>query len=125
LERWERLGAAREPILAFAPVGLLFASLLPWWLLVRALARALGIPDEAPVIDQPFGLVWLILALGAGLVLMLIGHSLGVVLNMLIARFAFGWPMAAIVEAGIGPPLVSVLFSHAEEPRSYDPDGLS
>ena len=78
----------------------------------------MGIPDEAPVaIDQPFGLVWLILALGAGLVLMLIGHSLGVVLNMLIARFAFGWPMAAIVEAGIGPPL-SPFYSLMQRSRT-------
>jgi hypothetical protein len=125
LESLERLGAAGEPLLALAPVGLMFASLVPWCLLARALARALDIPDDAPVIDQHFGLVWFVVAVATGLVMMLIGYSLGVVLNVLIARFAFGWPMAAIVEAGIGPTFVSVLLPHAPEPRGHDPDALS
>jgi hypothetical protein len=107
LERWERLGAVRHPLLALAPVGLQFASFLPLWFLARGLARALAIPDEAPVIEQTYGLVWLALVLIAMLVFMLMGFSLGVVLNVLVARLGFGWPMAAVVEAGICPAFVS------------------
>ncbi len=125
LESWERLGSARQLLLALAPVALVFGSLAPWWPLARALARTLAIPDGTPVIEHPNGLVWLSFVLVAALVLMLIGFSLGVILNVLVARLVFGWPMAAIVEAGICPPLVSFFFTQIRYPHDHDRGDLS
>jgi hypothetical protein len=56
------------------------------------LAWALGITDGDRIIEGPYALVWLALAMGSGLALMCIGFSLGVVVNVLVARLAFGWP---------------------------------
>ena len=124
LESWERLGAVRHPLLALAPVGLQFASLVPLWFLARGLAWALAIPKGAPVIEQPYGFVWLVLVLFATLAFMLIGFSSGVVLNVLVARSHFGWPMAAVVEAGICPEFVSLFLDLHEDRCDPDSEGV-
>ena len=105
LRRWRRLGGARHAILCVAPVGLLFLSFLPSWLLARALAHVLAIPEGSPVIEHPYGIVWLASYLSAMLALMGSGFALGTLLNVLFARRVLGWRWSDILDEGIGDKL--------------------
>jgi hypothetical protein len=78
-------------------------SFVPTWFFARALAHALGIPDNAPVKDQSFGLLWFVLLIAAMWAFLFIGCWLGMLLDVAILRFAFGWSRAAIDEAGVCP----------------------
>jgi hypothetical protein len=85
------------------PIGLMLGSFLPLWFFARALAHALGIPDDAPVRDQPFGFLWLVLFLTTMPMFMFAGMVFGFVMNALILRFGLGWSWAMVRRAGICP----------------------
>jgi hypothetical protein len=105
---FRKSGSSRLPvgyrIVCFVlPLGLMFGSFLPIWFLAMALARALGIPDHAPVREQPFGLVWLALFLTMIPVFFAAGMVFGFLMNAMILRFGLGLPWSAIRETGVCP----------------------
>src|SRR5438067_1688960 len=97
------LRARYQIALVVLPIGLAFGSFVPLWFFARGLAYALGIPDHAPVKDQPNGFLWLVLFLAAMWVLFFIGILLGFLLNALILRFALGWSWTTVRGAGACP----------------------
>ncbi len=78
------------------PIGFMLGSFAPTWFVAMALARVLGIPDNAPVRDQPFGFLWFVMFISLFWVLMLVGYSVGTALNVLILRYAFGCSLAVL-----------------------------
>src|SRR5262245_24422595 len=91
-EIWRQLRPSYGYALCILPIGLMFAALLPIWLIAEALAAYFGILEGAPVKEQENGWLWLIVFLSIMVVLMIAGYVLGFVLNALILGFAFGWP---------------------------------
>jgi hypothetical protein len=91
------------PLGIIPPIALMIGSLVPTWFCARVLAHALGIPDNAPVKDQTFGLLWVVLFLAAGCAFLFIGCWLGMLLDAAILRFALGWSWAAVDESGVCP----------------------
>ena len=89
--------------LAVLPIGLGFGSFVPTWFFARALAYALGIPDNAPVIDQPNGFLWIVLFLAGMEMLLVGGFLLGFVVNALILRCALGWSWTTVRGTGVCP----------------------
>jgi hypothetical protein len=75
----------------------MIGSFVPTWYIARALAHILSIPDDVPVRDQPFGLLWLVLFLITMATLVWVGLGLSLLLDAAILRFFFGrsWLMAA------------------------------
>src|SRR5438270_7053326 len=88
------------------PIGLMVGSFVPTWFVARSLARALGIPDNAPVIDQPHGLVWLVLFLATMNLFVFVGGLFGFLVNALILHFGLGWSWALVREAGVCPRML-------------------
>jgi len=82
--------------LGVLPIGLMFASFAPLFFLAAALSSILGIPDNAPVKDQPNGLLWLILFLLAMVILMIAGYLVGWVLNAIVLFVFFKWPQEKV-----------------------------
>ena len=78
--------------LGAAPIGLMFASLLPLYLFADWLAAALGMNPDDPVRSHPNGTTWGLVFLVAFLVAMLLGYALGWLLNAAVSRFVLGWP---------------------------------
>jgi hypothetical protein len=66
------------------------------WFFARALAHFLGIPDDAPVKQQPFGLVWLVLFMAAAWAFFLVALRLSLLLETSIRELAFrdAWSVA-------------------------------
>lgn len=82
----------------------MFGSFVPAWYVARALAHALSIPDDAPIRDQPFGLLWFVLFLVTMVVFIWIGLGLGLLLDAAILRSVFGWSwLTALQEIGVNP----------------------
>jgi hypothetical protein len=93
--------------LAIVPIAFQFSSFLPLTLFAWALARALSIPwTGAAVIDQPNGLLWLVLFLGVGWLFQLGGVALGFCLNGQVLRHYLGLPWDAIPQTGLCPEVV-------------------
>jgi hypothetical protein len=90
-------------IFNFLVIGLQFGSFVPLWFFAQALAHLLGIPDHAPVKEQPFGLLWLILVFIAMPILQLGCVVSGFLLSALILRFGLGWSWAMIRDASVCP----------------------
>jgi hypothetical protein len=101
----DRLGNYQFALIVL-PIGLVFGSFVPLWFIARALGYVLGIPENAPVRDQPYGFVWLVLLLATMWGLMFVGFCVGSVLNALILRLALCWSWSAIREGGVCPPLL-------------------
>jgi hypothetical protein len=77
--------------LAVLPIGLMFASFFVLWSFASWLSSYLGIPDNAPVKDQPNGIIWIAIFLTVMIVLMITGYLLGWLLNAVTVRAFFGW----------------------------------
>lgn len=77
--------------LAALPIGLAFASFLPLIFIGSWLESALGVAPNSPVKALGNGLIWLALFLVTMVVLMLIGCTLGWLLNAVVARLFLGW----------------------------------
>jgi len=73
------------------PVGIMLAALVFFSFVAEELAEVLGIPPGVPVIEQPNGILWLVISLIVGVTLMITGCWIGYLLNALILRFVFGW----------------------------------
>jgi hypothetical protein len=89
--------------LVVLPISLQLGSFVPLYFLAQALARLLNIPPNAPVRDQPRGLLWGVLFLAGMWLLQIVGVLLGVSLNGLILRFGHGCSWAEIGETGACP----------------------
>jgi hypothetical protein len=90
--------------LAVLPILFQFGSFLPLTLFAWVLGRALSIPwTGAAVIDQPYGLLWLVLFLMAIPVFHLGGVAVGLCLSGLALRHIVGLPWHAIPETGLCP----------------------
>jgi hypothetical protein len=81
----------------------MFGSFVPIWFLAMALARALGIPDHAPVRDQPLGWLWFGLFLTMTEAFLIGGFFCGCLINVLILRTRLGYPWAGIRGADVCP----------------------
>ena len=98
-EIYRRLRGQPRRALGVLPFGLMLASLVPVVIFSMWLSTALGIPDGAPVRDQPNGLLWLILLLSSFVIFMLAGYFLGWVLNGIILLLVFRWPSGKVIRA--------------------------
>jgi len=83
--------------LAILPIGLMFASFLPLFLLVPWFESAMGLPPGAPVRSHPNGWLWVTAFLAAFVFGMIVAYLLGWVLNALISRYVLGWPTSTVV----------------------------
>jgi uncharacterized protein YfiM (DUF2279 family) len=92
----QRMRTQPQIALGVLPIGLMFASFAPLFFLAASLSSILGIPENAPVKDQPNGMLWLILFLVAMVILMITGYLLGWVLNAIVLRVFFKWPQQKI-----------------------------
>lgn len=92
----QRMRTQPQIALGVLPIGLMFASFAPLFFLAASLSSILGIPDNAPVKDQPNGMLWLILFLVAMVSLMIAGYLLGWFLNAIVLRVFFKWPQEKI-----------------------------
>jgi hypothetical protein len=88
------------------PIGFMCGSFVPTWFVARALAHALGIPDNAPVIDQPHGLLCLVLFLASMTLLVFVGGLFGFLVNALILRLGLRWSWTAVRDAGVCPRML-------------------
>ena len=100
--------------LAILPVGFMFGSFGPLWIIATYLSGVLGIPHDAPVKEHPNGLLWFVIFLVVMLVLMLGGYLLGWILNAIVIRVVFGWPMDKIRR----------VFLYSELPASWLKDDI-
>ena len=91
LEIPQRMRTKPQIALGILPLGLMFASFGPLFLLAQFLSSVFGIPENAPVIEQSNGMLWLILFLVSMVILMITGYLLGWVLNAMILVYAFKW----------------------------------
>jgi hypothetical protein len=98
-----RLGAGYRLLFLVQPIALMFGSFVPTWFLAMAMARAMGIPDHAPVRAQPLGWLWF----GVMLVMMevfLVGGALcGFLVNVAILRSRQGYSWARVRGADVCP----------------------
>jgi hypothetical protein len=85
------LKAKYSLLLAILPIGLMFTSFGPTWIIAVMLANWLGLPIDGPVKDEEYGTVWLISFLAVGAFLMLAGYISGWLLNALISRHFYKW----------------------------------
>lgn len=92
----QRMRTQPQIALGALPLGLMFASFAPLFLLTTSLSSILGIPDNVPVKDQPNGLLWLMLFLVAMVFLMIAGYLLGWALNAIVLRILFKWPQEKV-----------------------------
>jgi hypothetical protein len=88
------------------PIGLGFGSFVPTWFLARALAYILSIPDNAPVIAQPYGWLWVVLFLAMMELGLFGGFGLGSLLNALILHLALGWSWTTIRGIDVCPEIL-------------------
>lgn len=105
----QQLRTGLQISLSVLPLGLMFGAFVPLFLLVPWLEAAFGIPHNAPVKDQPNGLLWLVVFLAIMVLLMLVGYLLGWVLNALVMRIVFRWPSEQ----------VNRIFLYSEFPPSW------
>ncbi len=92
----QRMRTQPQIALGVLPLGLMFASFAPLFLLTTLLSSILGIPENVPVKDQPNGMLWLILFLVAMVILMIAGYLFGWVLNAIALRVFLKWPREKI-----------------------------
>ncbi|MCE2029372.1 hypothetical protein [Sessilibacter corallicola] len=85
------LKAKYSIFLAIFPIGFMFLSFFPTWLVAEYLGESFGIQEGVPVKDAEHGWLWLSLLLSAMVVLMLLGYVFGWLLNALLALIIFGW----------------------------------
>ena len=88
------------------PIGLAFGSFVPTWFLAWVLAYILGIPENAPVIDQPYGWLWFVLFLAVMELGLFGGFVLGFLLNALILHLALGWSWTTIRGVDVCPDVL-------------------
>ena len=96
LEIPQRMRTLPKIALGALPLGLMFASLVPFYFLQVSLQSILGIPDGLPVMDQPGGMLWSVLVLVSLVVLMIGGYLSGWVLNAIVLSVFLGWPQEKI-----------------------------
>ena len=95
---------ARYQVVFFVlPIALMFGSFVPLWFLAMGLAHALGIPEHAPVREQPLGLLWFALFLAMSWIFLFAGLLCGFLLNAAILRHGMGYPWSVIREIGVCP----------------------
>jgi MFS family permease len=92
----QRMRTQPQIALGVLPIGLLFASFAPLFFLAASLSSILGIPDNAPIKDQPNGMLWLIIFLVVMVILMIAGYLLGWFLNAIVLRVFFKWPQEKV-----------------------------
>ncbi len=85
-----------RPLQTILPIACWFSSFVPTWFIAMALARALEIPDDAPVKDQPYGWLWLVLLFITMFAFGTLGFICGQLLNLAIVRYTLGWSWAKI-----------------------------
>ena len=68
------------------PIGFVFASLVPLFLLVPWLGTALGLSPGIPVKAQSNGILWFVIIISALILGMVSGYFFGWVINTAIAR---------------------------------------
>jgi hypothetical protein len=83
--------------LAILPIGLMFASFLPLFMLIPLLESASGIPHGAPVKSQVNGWLWVAVIIFTMVAGMVLGYLIGWIFNALISRYVFGWTASKIV----------------------------
>jgi hypothetical protein len=109
------------------PSAFQFASFGPLTLFAWVVGRALSIPwTGAAVIDQPYGLLWLVLFLLAIPVFHLGGVALGFCLSGWILRHTLGFSWDAIPPTGVCPAIVVYWLEAIEcrkKPRRQAPQG--
>ena len=85
------LKARYSIFLAIFPIGLMFLSFAPTWLLAEYLSVFFGIQEGTPIKDAENGWLWLSVFLSAMVVLMLLGYIIGWLINALLALVVFRW----------------------------------
>jgi len=112
----QRLRTKYSWAVAALPLGLMFASFGPTWLIAELLAGVLGIADDVPVCTHPNGLTFMIAFLALVVVLMLLGVALGCWLNQVVARRWLDWT----------PEQIHAVFSRSEVPPHWmSPDAVT
>jgi hypothetical protein len=113
--------------LCLLPIAFQFGSFVPLTLFAWALGRALSIPwTGAAVIDQPYGLLWLVLFLLAIPLFHLGGVAFGLCLNGWAMRHILGFTWGAIPETGVCPGFVVYWLESIEcrkKPLGQTPEG--
>jgi hypothetical protein len=94
------------------PIALMFGSYVPAGFFLWALAHAMGIPFDAPMPDNPYGIKWFIAAIV--LACPYIGFWLGFLLDIAIMRFGLGWSWEDIFDIYSDPRCLRCLI-----PRSW------
>ncbi|WP_412973193.1 hypothetical protein [Glaciecola sp. MF2-115] len=85
------LKARYSIFLAIFPIGLMFLSFVPIWLLAEYLSVFFGIQEGTPIKDAENGWLWLSVFLSAMVVLMILGYITGWLINALLALVIFRW----------------------------------
>jgi len=107
-----------------APIGLMFGSFGPGFLLASWIAKELGIPPDSPLTAQAYGIHWFIGFVVSMITLMILGYALGWLVNQSFARWVLGW----------SPEKVRAVFARSAVPShwlkpgadaSIDPGGRS
>jgi hypothetical protein len=98
-----RLPAGYPFVFLVLPIALTFGSFVPTWFLALALARAMGIPDHAPVRDQPLGWLWFGLFLAMMWGFLVGGAVCGSLLNVFILHSGLGYSWAGVRRADVCP----------------------
>lgn len=112
----QRLRAKYGWAVAALPLGLMFVSFGPTWLIAESLAGVLGIADDVPVRTHPNGLTFMIASMLLMVVLMLLGVALGWWLNQVVARRWLDWT----------PEQIHAVFSRSEIPPHWmSPDAVT
>jgi hypothetical protein len=95
--------------IGIAPIGLMFASFGPGFLLASWLEGALGIPPNSPINAHPNGAIWITVFLISMVALMILGYALGWFVNQAVARLILGW----------SPEKVRAIYSRSDIPNHW------
>lgn len=101
--------------LSVLPIGLMFSSFLVLMYFAAWLSEYLDIPEGAPVIDQPNGILWIVIFLSTMVVLMILGYLIGWILNAVITRTVLGWD----------PEKIRRVFLYSEVPNEWLKEGTA
>jgi hypothetical protein len=91
------------------PIGLIFLSFGPLYFFAQLLSSILGIPENAPVKEQPNGILWISIILTVMVVFMIAFYLAGFLINMILAHFILKWPWKKVRN----------VFVHSDIPESW------